>query len=159
LESETCNDKSVGSETDIMRRVCFQAFGHVNVKGEHPTTVEITTETSLTKRGTCIIGVGANQALSTLDGELKSLASKDTTQIILRMSVSGLDEEVRGWGSPGLTYSDSISMVARRSSFECDRTLMVNVDKAASDLERSFIQQLKNPKAVVECELLFLSES
>lgn len=142
-----------------MRKASFQAYGHENVIGEHPKTVEITTEINLTKRGTCIIGVGANQTLSTLDEELKALASQETTQIILKMSVSDLDETISGWGSPGLTYSDSTSMVARRSSFECDRTLMVNADKAASDLKRSFIEQLMNPEAVLECELHFLSES
>ncbi|MFX1367447.1 MAG: DUF371 domain-containing protein [Promethearchaeota archaeon] len=159
MVSATCNDKSVGSESDTMRRVCFQAYGHENVIGEHTTTVEITTETSLTKRGTCIIGVGANRTLSSLDDELRLLAASKTTQIILKMSVDGLDEEIRGWGSTGLTYSDSISMVVRKSSFECERTLMVNADKAASNLKRSFIQQLKNPEAILECELHFLSES
>jgi hypothetical protein len=141
-----------------MRRVRFQAHGHENVIGEHSTTLEITTETSLTKRGTCIIGVEANQTLNALDNELKSLASKDTTRLVLRMTVGDFKEVVTGWGSPGLTYSDSTSMVVRTSSFECGRTLMVQADKAASDLPRTFVDKLKIPDTVLECELTFFSE-
>jgi len=142
-----------------MRKVRFQAFGHENVIGEHPTTLEITTESSLTKQGTCIIGVKANQTLDALDDVHRSLASKETTRIILKMTAGNFEEIVTGWGSSGLTYSNSTSMVARKSSFECGRTLMVRADKAASDLPRSFIEQLKNPDTVLDCELTFFTEA
>jgi hypothetical protein len=49
-------------------------------------------------------------------------------------------------------------MVARTSPFECGRTLMVNSDKAASDLNRSFVEQLKEADVQVECELIFITE-
>ncbi|MCK5388859.1 MAG: DUF371 domain-containing protein, partial [Candidatus Thorarchaeota archaeon] len=47
-----------------MHLVRFKAYGHENVIGEHKTTVEITTEDYLTKQGTCIVGMEANQKLS-----------------------------------------------------------------------------------------------
>ena len=141
-----------------MQRVQFQAYGHQNVMGEHPTTLEITSEESLTKRGTCIIGVKATQTLHDLDNSLKKLASMKTTKIVLRMKVDDLLEEVIGWGSPGLTYADTTSMVARTSHFECDRTLMVGANKAASDLDRRFVKQLKSPDAFLYCELEFITE-
>lgn len=140
-----------------MRRLTFSTNGHRNIIGEHRTTVELTTESSLTKKGTCIVGVHANLSLSRLDEEFKTLASSIDTQIILRMKVEDIVEEIRGTGSPGLTYSDDVSMVARTSSFECERTLMVNADKAASDLNRRFVKKLKNADTIIECELDFIN--
>ncbi|MHA1905151.1 MAG: DUF371 domain-containing protein [Candidatus Thorarchaeota archaeon] len=140
-----------------MERVTFFANGHQNIIGEHSTTVELTTESFLTKSGTCIVGVQANLSLRRLGEDIKILASSIDTQIILRMKVEGFVEEIRGTGSPGLTYSDDISMVARTSSFECGRTLMANADKAASDLNRLFVKKLKNADTVIECELEFIT--
>jgi hypothetical protein len=141
-----------------MQRVQFKAYGHENVVGEHMTTVELTAEDYLTKQGTCIVGVSSDTTLNQLDFEIKKLASISSTKIILRMSINGLTEEVTGTGSPGLTYTDSTSMVARTSTFECGRTLMVNADKAASDLSRDFVDRLKASSVVIECELVYITQ-
>ncbi len=138
-----------------MRTVDFQAYGHPNVISNHKTTLEITTEEKLTSRGTCIIGVRTNQTLRNLDDEIKALAKSTRTQIQLTMSVDGLVESVMGRGGPGLTYSDPISMVARTSSFECGRTVMVGADRVASDLDRRFVQKLRNPNIVIKCQLIY----
>ncbi|MGY5855849.1 MAG: DUF371 domain-containing protein [Candidatus Thorarchaeota archaeon] len=140
-----------------MQRVQFKAYGHENVIGEHKTTVELTSEDFLTKQGTCILGVCSDMTLNQLDAKIKSLASLSSTKIVLRMSIDSLTEEVTGTGSPGLTYIDSTSMVARTSTFECGRTLMVNADKAASDLNRDFIDRLKVNGAIIECELIYIT--
>ena len=138
-----------------MRTVDFLAYGHPNVIGKHKTTLEITTEKELTRQGTCIIGVRNTQTLRDLDVEIKTLAKSTRTQIRLSMSVDGLVERIIGRGSPGLTYSDPISMVARTSSFECGRTLMVGADRVASDLDRRFVQKLRNPDIVIKCQLSY----
>lgn len=138
-----------------MRTVEFHAYGHPNVIGKHKTTLEITTEKELTSQGTCIIGVRTIQTLRDLDDEIKTLARSTSTQIQLTMLVDGLIERVTGRGSPGLTYSDPISMVARTSSFECGRTLMVGADRVASDLDRRFVQKLKIPDIVIKCQLSY----
>lgn len=140
-----------------MQRVQFKAYGHENVIGEHKTTVELTSEDFLTKQGTCILGVCSDMTLNQLDAKIKSLASLSSTKIVLRMSIDSLTEEVTGTGSPGLTYIDSTSMVARTSTFECGRTLMVNADKAASDLNRDFIDRLKVNGVIIECELIYIT--
>lgn len=140
-----------------MQRVKFNAYGHENVVGEHKTTVELTSEDHLTKRGTCIVGVSADITLNHLDQRIKRLASSPSTRITLRMCVNGLKEEVIGTGSYGLTYTDSTSMVARTSTYTCGRTLMVNADKAASDLNRDFIDRLKANGALIKCELTFVT--
>jgi hypothetical protein len=141
-----------------MRRVQFKAYGHQNVIGEHKSTVELTSETHLTRQGTCIIGVNADTTLNELDSEIKGLARLGTTKIVLRMRVDGLVEEVTGTGGSGLTYSDPTSMVARISQYECDRTLMINADKAASDLNRDFVEKLKENGAIITCELIFSTQ-
>ncbi len=138
-----------------MRIVDFHAYGHPNVIGEHKTTLEITTEKELTSQGMCIIGVRTTQTLHALDDEIKTLAKSMRTQIQLTMSVDGLVERVMGRGSPGLTYSDPISMVARTSSFECGRTVMVGADRVASDLDRKFVQKLRDPDIVIKCQLSY----
>ena len=138
-----------------MRTVEFQAHGHPNVISKHKTTLEITTEEELTSQGTCIIGVRTTQTLHDLDDEIKTLAKSSRTQIQLTMSVDGLVERIIGRGSPGLTYSDPISMVARTSSFECGRTVMVGADRVASDLDREFVQKLRNHDVVIKCQLSY----
>ncbi|MHA1966108.1 MAG: DUF371 domain-containing protein [Candidatus Thorarchaeota archaeon] len=140
-----------------MQRVQFKAYGHENVIGEHKTTVELTAENHLTKQGTCIMGVCSDMTLNQLDSRIKKLASLSNTKIVLRMSIDGLSEEITGTGSPGLTYMDSTSMVARTSTFECDRTVMVKADKSASDLSREFVDRLKVNGVVIECELTYIT--
>lgn len=141
-----------------MHRVDFVAYGHENVIGKHKTTVEITSENILTLQGTCIIGVKMNRKLCDLSDEIKKMAQSELTRIYLRMKVNDESEEVVGYGSPGLTYESSVSMVARTSSYECGRTLMVKADKAASDLNRQFIAELSEPDTQVDCELIYINE-
>lgn len=140
-----------------MQRIQFKAYGHENVIGEHKTTIELTSENHLTRQGTCIVGVCSDITLKELDSKIKKLALLSTTKIVLRMSIDGLREEITGTGSPGLTYTDPISMVARTSSFESGRTLMVNADKAASDLSREFVDRVRVKGVVIECELIYVT--
>jgi hypothetical protein len=141
-----------------MQRVQFKAYGHENVIGDHKTTVELTSEDHLTRQGTCIIGVRASITLNQLDSSIKELATSMNTKVLLKLSVDGLTEEIVGTGSPGLTYTDSTSMVARTSNFECGRTLMVNANKAASDLDRRFVDSLKKESVIIECELVYITQ-
>ena len=140
-----------------MQIVHFHARGHENVTGSHKTTLELTTEDFLTPTGTCIIGVNASQTLNGLDPEIKELVRSPTTVIQLIMRIENISEEIKGEGSPGLTYADVTSMVVRKSNFECDRTLMINADKAACDLDRAFVKLLQIADTVIECELRFFT--
>ena len=141
-----------------MRRVSFTAYGHENVVGDHRTTVELTSEDFLTPQGTCIVGIRSTISLNDLDDGIKKIATSKSTRITLRFSVGKITEEIIGHGSPGLSYTDSISMVARTSDYECGRTLMVMADKAASDLKRDLVAQMQIPNRPIECELVFTTE-
>ena len=138
-----------------MRSVSFRAYGHENVVGDHRTTLELTSEDFLTPQGTCIIGIGSDLTLNRLDEEIKSLVKSEDTEIRLVLVASELREEIVGHGGEGLTYTDTTSMVARTSSFECPRTLMIEADKAAVDLSRKFISELQNPKTIIDCQIIF----
>jgi len=140
-----------------MLSTTFLAFGHENITGEHKTTLELTSEDFLTPKGSCIVGIKSTLTLNALSLEIKQLACLETTQIVLIMKIDEIEETVTGHGGPGLTYSDSISMVARTSSFQCARTLMINADKATSDLSRDFIEAVKNRDAVLTCELRYIT--
>ncbi len=140
-----------------MVQISFLTYGHENVLGSHKTTLELTSEDFLTLQGTCIIGIKSQLTLNKLGDDIKSLARKKSTKICLSLMVGDMKEEIVGYGSPGLTYSNDISMVVRTSFFECDRTLMVGADKAAADLSRSFIDRLRNPNQEIHCQLAFTS--
>lgn len=141
-----------------MQRVRFKAYGHENIIGEHKTTVELTSEKQLSKQGTCIVGVCSEITLNELSSVIKKLASLSSTKIVLKMSTDEQTEEIIGTGSSGLTYVDTTSMVARTSTFECGRTLMVNANKAASDLDRDFVDRLKVSGVVIKCELIYIKQ-
>jgi hypothetical protein len=141
-----------------MRKVVFRAYGHENIIGEHRTTIELTSENWVTKRGTCIIGVKSERTLYSLDDDIRNLAKLPETRILLRLTVGGICQEIEGRGSPGLTYSDMTSMVARTSDYECGRTVMVRANKAASNLDRDFIAHLKHSDCVIKCELVYITQ-
>ncbi|TXT56700.1 MAG: hypothetical protein BAJATHORv1_20293 [Candidatus Thorarchaeota archaeon] len=136
----------------------FTARGHENILATHKTTLELTSEKTLTKRGNCIVGVASSLTLDQFDQKIKKIVKSENTRIILHMNIDSVCEVIEGRGSRGLTYTDQKSMVIRKSSFECDRTLMVNADKASVDLKRDFVQLAKDPRRVILCKIDFLIE-
>ncbi len=141
-----------------MLRVSFTAYGHENIVGDHHTTVELTSEGFLTPQGTCIIGILSTMTLSALDDDIKIMAASKDTKITLKLRAGGITDAITGWGSPGLNYTDSTSMVARTSDYKCGRTLMVRADKAASDISRELVAHLKKRDNPIQCELVFTTQ-
>jgi hypothetical protein len=52
---------------------------------------------------------------------------------------------VQGFGDPRLRLNSREDIVCRRSNFACGRTLMVKANKAAKDVHRRVIEELRNP--------------
>lgn len=129
----------------------IEAWGHWNVTAENRATFEVTKEEHLTKRGDCIVAVNATKGAADLSDEFKRIATKEGAKITVILEVGAWKEVVRGWGSPLLTFAHPTDLVARKSRFICDRTLMINSDKAAKDFQRELVELLKNPdqKAMV----------
>ncbi|MGQ9720734.1 MAG: DUF371 domain-containing protein [Candidatus Jordarchaeum sp.] len=128
----------------------IHARGHPNISAMHKTTLEITTNKGLTHRGDCIIAVGSNKGAKQLSEEFKKLAKKENSIITIIIRVDGKTEIIKGKGDPRLTFNHSHDLVIRKSNYFSDRTIMVKADKAAIDLDRNLVEQLKNPDQVVE---------
>lgn len=120
----------------------LQATGHENVLAEHQSTLEITTEDFLTEAGDCIIGVSADCAPASFDTALLEAARDPEATITLTLRAAGHRQTVTGRGDPAFSFENELSMVVRTSEYVDDRTVMVEADTAAVDLDREFVAAL-----------------
>ncbi len=134
------------------------ARGHENVLSMHGTTIEVTKEEELTKRGDCIIGVSADMGLADLSDAFKNAARDENTKITVTFRAGDIVETVTGRGHPELTFTHKTDMVIRKSNFICSRTLMINADKSAAELNRKLISLMKNKKQKLTVRIEILSE-
>lgn len=121
----------------------FKAWGHPNIRASHPTTLEITRESSLTPRGDCIIAVKAELGAAGLPENLKRLLRISESNVTLEISVEGLSFRVVGKGCPKLTLNHPTDLVVRKSSYTCPRTLMIHANRAAADMPRRMVEALR----------------
>jgi uncharacterized protein len=124
----------------------IKAKGHANILSEHKSTFEITSDPNLSLSGDCIIGVSMNYTLNDLPSELKEKINDRTSIITVRLSTENGEDEIRGYGHPDLTLDHLTDIVCRKSSYICSRTLMINSNKAASDLSIDLISDLRKGK-------------
>ncbi|WP_461436570.1 DUF371 domain-containing protein [Methanosphaera sp.] len=122
----------------------FIAMGHENVTSLHKSTFEITTDKALTLKGDCIIGVKSNVTLKDLPEDLKKQIQTDNEKIELFLETDNCSDKIVGYGSSKLTLDHPTDMVCRKSDFTCSRTLMINSNKAAKDLDKNLVNELKN---------------
>ncbi|TRO51261.1 DUF371 domain-containing protein [Candidatus Bathyarchaeota archaeon] len=134
-------------------RVSFFGRGHENVLSTHITTFEVTKENTLSKRGDCIVAVGATIGAIDLPVEFKKAATKKNTTITITIEADTLKEKVKAKGSPKLSFTHLTDLVVRKSDYICGRTLAINADKASVDFSRELIEKLKNPKQKVKITL------
>ena|SRR5213593_1743709 len=131
----------------------FHARGHPLVSSTHPTTLELTRETDLGKNGDCVIAVGCSAGLIDLPQPMKNALSSGACRVRLNLTVGVHRFVVIGRGAEGLTLSHPTDIVVRKSGFISDRTLMVQADRAAEDIPRSFVELLQDPSRKVLVEL------
>ena len=131
----------------------FYARGHPSVLSTHPTTLEITRDTGLSKNGDCIIAVGCSVGLIDLPEPVKNALSSGACRARLTLKIDVHQFAVEGRGALGLTLSHPTDIVIRKSGFISDRTLMVYANQAAADIPRSFVELLQDPSRKVVVEL------
>ena len=129
------------------------AYGHKNIQATHQSTLEITKEPQLSKRGNCIVAVSADKALADLTAEFKECLRRRNSKITMLIEVGEIADVVNAIGSPKLPLTHSTDMVIRKSNYICNRTLAINADKAACDLPRELVEKLKNPTQKVRITL------
>jgi len=129
------------------------AFGHKNIQATHESTLEITKEAQLSRRGDCIVVVSADKALIDLSSEFKENLRKENARITILIEAGDAVEVVNASGSLRLILTHPTEMVVRKSNYVCSRTLATQADKAACDLSRKLLEKLKNPKQKVKITL------
>jgi hypothetical protein len=122
------------------------AKGHKNIAATHLTTLEITKEVHLSRRGDCIIAVAADKSLADLSEEFKESLRKPGSKLTLTIETNEITAQINAYGSPKLTLKHPSDMVVRKSTYIDDRTLAINADKSAVDLPRKLVEKLRNPK-------------
>jgi len=126
--------------------IVIKAYGHPNIKATHKTTIEVTKENYLTDKGDCILGISADKGLR----DMKDFLDQNKRRNIkVDLIVEDLVETIKGYLDPRLTFLDEKDIVIRKSSYICDRTLMINADKSASEINRKIVQRLKEGKGVI----------
>jgi hypothetical protein len=106
-----------------------RAHGHEHVAGEHQSTLELTTDDYLTPAGDCILGIEADHAPDDFADDFVDACRESNATITLVLEADGHRETVTGSGHPDLTFED-------------DRTILVDADKAAADVDRDLVAAL-----------------
>lgn len=123
----------------------IHARGHENIQAIHKTTLEITREKALTKRGDCVVAVAATKGAVDLHPRFKEAAKKEGAQIAITIETDGLKEVVNARGSPQLLFRHPTDLVVRKSDYICDRTIAIRADKAALNISRKIVEKLRDP--------------
>ncbi|MEM1515246.1 MAG: DUF371 domain-containing protein [Candidatus Bathyarchaeia archaeon] len=128
----------------------IEAFGDPMIRATHKSTFEITREWHLTARGDCIIAIRASKAARDLSEKFKEAARRPNVEITIVIETGGLKEIVKAYGSPNLTFTHPADLIVRKSSYTCGRTLAIRANKAACDLSRSLVENLRRPKEPIK---------
>ena len=119
----------------------IDAYGHENVLCTHTTTIEITKDNHLTKKGNCIIGICASNSCFDLNSELKKNLQKNN-KFWISIKVDELIDSFYGYGSSDLKLYDKKDMVFSKSDFICERTVLINCTKSSNELNRDLVKKL-----------------
>jgi hypothetical protein len=124
----------------------FHAKGHHNVTSAHKSTFEVTMDKEIGIRADCIVGVSSEAKLGELPNKLQEAIKNENNIIKVQLETENAFDEITGYGHPELTLNHPTDMVCRKSEFKCSRTLMIKSDKAAIDLKKELIDDLKEGK-------------
>ncbi len=119
----------------------FRAQGHQNVTALHRSTIEITKDSYLTRRGDCIVGVSSEASAADLPAWLKERIRLGWVIVVVLCSNDVCDSIV-GRGDPRLELSDTRKLIMRKSSYVEPSTLLVRGSKAAGELRRDLVETL-----------------
>ena len=123
----------------------IEIMGHPFIQCIHNTTIELTKDNYLTKKGTCILGIKASKACFDLNPLLKKKIRKEE-KIDVIIKVDEIFDSFYGYGNKKLTLLSKKDIVFRKSDFICDRTILINCTKSSNELNRNIIKKLVNPK-------------
>ena len=122
----------------------IEAHGHQNISATNSATFEITKENWLTRKGDCILAIGATKGAFDLSNAFKKVASQNNAVITFYIEAGGMTVSTIGQGNTKLPFTHPMDLVGRKSNYTCNRTLMVNSEKSALDFPRELIEKLKS---------------
>ncbi|MEM1557068.1 MAG: DUF371 domain-containing protein [Thermoproteota archaeon] len=129
--------------------------GHRNIGATHPTTLAITRDIEVGKTGDCFLLVSADKSPRTLSDDFKNAARKHV-KMSVKIIVGNLMDEFYCYGNPALTFKDDRTMVFRKSSYICDKTVGIRSNKSALDIDRRIVEKLREgSEAIVELRISF----
>ncbi|WP_407376427.1 DUF371 domain-containing protein [Methanobrevibacter sp.] len=120
--------------------------GHKNVSSNHKSTFEITKDPEIGPTADCIIGVDMDKSMLNFPDEFKREIASSDTRIVVELRTENGYDEILGYGHEDLTLTHPTDIVCRKSDYTCPRTLMINADKAARDIDETIVNDLKNEK-------------
>ncbi|MGQ9514019.1 MAG: DUF371 domain-containing protein [Thermoproteota archaeon] len=124
------------------------AKGHRLISASHETTLEITKDSHITRRGSCIVAVRSEKGARDLSPEFKRLAKIQGSVITLYLECNGIVDTVNAQGSKDLTFTDPTDIVLRKSNYICGRTVAILSNKSARLLKRSLVEELRKENPV-----------
>jgi len=137
-ESNTTHTEgSTATYTETIR-----AHGHEHVQATHESTFELTSDDWLTPAGDCILAVEADRVPSDFDPGFVAAAQNTDARITAEIETAEHSHTVTGRGDPDLTFDGDRSGVGRTSNHVDDRTIMVDADAAAADIDRKLVAAL-----------------
>jgi hypothetical protein len=120
----------------------IHAQGHENVTGTHASTWEVTSDDFLTPAGDCILGIEADRVPADFAEGFVEACREPEAKIVATLEVDGIVEKIEGRGDPEMELANDRSLVGRTSDYLDDRTIGIEMDKAATDLDRELIAHL-----------------
>ncbi|MFA1611298.1 DUF371 domain-containing protein [Halobellus rubicundus] len=128
-------------------REVVHARGHENVSAEHASTFEVTSDDWLTPAGDCILAVEADRVPADFDADFVAACRDADATITATLTATTADgdtytQTITGSGDPDLSFENERSHVGRTSDYVDDRTVLVDADGAAADVDRDLVEAL-----------------
>lgn len=120
-----------------MAAVTGTAAGHPNIRATHAKTLELSRAADIGPRATCVVGVAAaidERALASLHGRVE-----------LTLEAGGEPVAVRGRLNPAFQPGDPL--VVRRAAAVTRDAFVIDADRVAADVPRSFVVALADASA------------
>ncbi|WP_049926853.1 DUF371 domain-containing protein [Halopiger goleimassiliensis] len=125
----------------------IRARGHENVRAEHASTFEVTTDDYLTPAGDCILAIDADRAPADFDPAFVEACRDRDATITVEIEAGGHRDAVTGRGDPALEFTNERSAVGRTSDYVDDRTIMNDASFAAEGFDRDLVAALADGAA------------
>jgi len=134
-----------------------EAHGHPNIQAKHRTTIEITKDEEVTLRGDCIIGVKANKSVYDLSDSFKNSLKTDYSILVIVLETNNYREIILAQGSCNLVLGDNRRIIIRKSNYIEPATIGIKANKAAHDLDRKLVKELKDPGTILKIKLYVIN--